>query len=87
MQKGVPIITKGSPKSHEYGDPGMPRVCIFHDTETNYGCYTRAESLETHVRIPGDRSAYRLSPAVRSLLKQRLHTNSNRVGTVVSLPG
>ena len=29
--------------------------------------------LETHVCIAGDRFAYRLSPAVRSLLKQRLH--------------
>ena len=32
-----------------------------------------ATQVETHVRIAGDRSAYRLSPAVRSLLKQRLY--------------
>ena len=43
---------------------------------TSYGYYTRAELLETHVRIAGDQSAYRLSPAVRSLLKQRLHKRS-----------
>ena len=35
QQKGVPIITTGSPKSREYGDPGMPIFtgCInFYDT-------------------------------------------------------
>ena len=37
------------------------------------GCYWRAEVLETHVRITRDLSAYCLSPAVRSQLKQRLH--------------
>ena len=42
-------------------------------TRTSYGCYRRAELLETHVRIARDRSAYNPSPAVRSLLKQRLH--------------
>ena len=36
---------------------------------TSYG----SGLLKTHVRIAGDRSAYRLSPAVRSLLKQKLH--------------
>ena len=39
---------------------------------TSYGCYRRAEWLETHVRISRDQSAYRPSPAVRSQLKQRL---------------
>ena len=34
---------------------------------TSYGCYRRAEVPETR-----DRSVYRPSPAVRSLLKQRL---------------
>ena len=53
---------------------------------TSYGCYRRAEVLETHVRITCDRSAYRPSPVVRSQLKQRLH-NSNRVGAVICLPG
>ena len=45
----------------------------------------RALLLETHICIA--RSAYCPSPAVKSLLKQRLHKKSNHVGVVVSLPG
>ena len=39
-QKGVPIITTGSPKSREYGDPGMPIFtgCVnFYDTGPRRG--------------------------------------------------
>ena len=50
---------------------------------TSYGCYRRAELLETHVRIDRDRAAYCLSPSVTSLLKQYICENAKLIALPV----
>ena len=52
-----------SPYTTQFQGPAMAATreqsWLLH--ESRVGCYTRAELLKTHVRIAGDRSAYRLS--------------------------